>query len=218
MQDLGIISPAMFKLFSECKAKFYYRYVEQIPMPMLDKSFITGKNIHALASYYLQGYEIKQFEKSLSEQEQNYWNNLKSNEYFNKEIIGIEKKISCKLDKYWIGGRLDAIVKDNDDIFILDYKTGGIKQDMTYDYQTMVYSVLLNEYYNNIPKTIFFVYLDLKNNKEHKIKLTEELKKEYKEKLLRTCEEMNTFRIEKFLPSKECSCEYSKICKPNMIS
>ena len=58
MNELDIISPNMLKLFYDCPAKFYYRYIKQIPIPMLDKNFTTGKNIHAIASYYLNKKQI----------------------------------------------------------------------------------------------------------------------------------------------------------------
>ncbi|MCM1265007.1 MAG: PD-(D/E)XK nuclease family protein [Candidatus Gastranaerophilales bacterium] len=212
MQELGIISPAMLKLFSDCNAKFYYQYIEQIPLPKLDKSFITGKNIHALASYYLQGHNIEKFEKSLTETEKDYWTYLKSCEYIKNEVVGVEKNISCRIDKYWIGGRIDAIVKSENDYYILDYKTGGIKNDMTYDYQTMVYLLLCHNFYQDY-NNLYFVYLDLKNKKEQKIKFTEELKQEYENKLIQVCSKMSEFELKTFIPSDECSCEYSKICK-----
>ena len=48
-----IFSPNMLKTFQQCPKKFYFRYVEKISMPMDDTIFEFGKNIHALASYYL---------------------------------------------------------------------------------------------------------------------------------------------------------------------
>lgn len=211
MPDLGIVSPGMLKLFSECEAKWYYRYIEQIPAPKLDKSFITGKNIHALASYYLRGEKIDKFEKCLTEKENGYWTYLKSSGYLKNGIIGVEKNISCRLGKYWIGGRIDAVVKNGDELSILDYKTGGVSDDMVYDYQTMVYLLLCERAYKDFSK-LSFIYLDLKNKKEVRITLSDSLKKEYEDKVIEACDKMACFKIESFVRSNDCLCEYSKIC------
>jgi hypothetical protein len=216
MYDLGIISPAMFKVFEDCEGKFYYRYIEQISTPMLDRTFVVGKNIHALASYYLKGESIEKFESALKGVEVDYWNYLKSIEYFSYEILGVEKSISCKLGSFWIGGRLDGIVRNDKDLYILDYKTGGVKSDMVYDYQTMVYMVLCDNLFESYD-SLSFVYIDLKNEKEVVIKYNQELKAEYEKRLIEGAQNMSDFKIENFRPSVECECEFSKICKRVVI-
>lgn len=211
LQKINVISPNMIKIFCECPMKFYYKYVEHISIPSFDVNFKTGQNIHALASYYLNGNNIEKFERTLSEKENLYWTNLKNNKLFQKEVYGIEKNVSRKLSDFWIGGRIDAIVKEGSDFYILDYKTGGVSDDMTYDPQTMVYLIacdgLINEY-----NSLTFVYIDLKNDKEVKIALTESLKKEYLQKLEKICFEILSYNPKKDNITKKCTCEYSKIC------
>ena len=53
-----MISPNMLKTYELCPRKFYLRYVKNISMPVNDDIFEFGKNIHALASYYLRGENI----------------------------------------------------------------------------------------------------------------------------------------------------------------
>lgn len=206
-----IISPNMLKTFEACAIKYFYKYREQISVPVLDKGFQAGKNIHALASYYLNGKDITKFEKALTTQEADYWGWLKSNKYFNYEVVGSEKNISCRLSKFWIGGRIDAIVRDGGKYYILDYKTGGVNGDMTYDFQTMVYSLLCSEYYKEA-ESISFIYLDLKNKKEVITEFSDSLKLEYSDKLLKICTEIDEFDINKSVRKENCICEYSKIC------
>ena len=64
-----MISPNMLKTYELCPRKFYLRYVKNISMPVNDDIFEFGKNIHALASYYLRGENIDKMELSLSERE-----------------------------------------------------------------------------------------------------------------------------------------------------
>ena len=192
--------------------KFFLRYIEQIPSPTLDINFSIGKNIHALASYFLKRLNIEKFEKALSGKEVEYWNFLKGCRYFNLELMGIEKSVSMRLDKYWIGGRMDAIVKENNDYYILDYKTGGVKDDMKYDPQTMIYLLLCESLYKDY-NSINFVYIDVKNKKEVIINLTDELKSEYEKKLLEICNKMHNIKPTILKPSQACKCEYSKACE-----
>ncbi|MBO6273570.1 PD-(D/E)XK nuclease family protein [bacterium] len=192
--------------------KFFLRYIEQIPSPTLDINFSIGKNIHALASYFLKRLNIEKFEKALSGKEVEYWNFLKGCRYFNLELMGIEKSVSMRLDKYWIGGRMDAIVKENNDYYILDYKTGGVKDDMKYDPQTMIYLLLCKNLYKDY-NSINFVYIDVKNKKEVIINLTDELKSEYEKRLLEICNKMHNIKPTILKPSQACKCEYSKACE-----
>ena len=210
-QDMTVFSPNMLKMFQTCPAKFYYRYIEQIPAPFLDKNFIFGKNIHAMASYYLKGEDIAVFEKSLSPKELKIWNELKSNEFLSYEIIGVEKNVLSKLGEYWLGGRIDAIVKKENDYYILDYKTGGVKDDMIYAPQTMVYLIVCDSMIQEY-ETLSFVYIDLKNNKEDIIRFTQELKEEYSKRLLKLCGEITEFDISKYKTDMICKCEYEAIC------
>ena len=211
VQDIGVISPNLLKLFEDCPIKFYYRYIEQIPAPNLDKNFTTGKNIHALAAYYLKNLDIEKFENALDSKESILWNYLKKTPYFKYDVVGIEKYISAKLDNCWIGGRIDAIVKDNEDYYILDYKTGEVKDDMTFDFQTMIYLLVCDEMFP-IKKSLSFIYLDLKQKREVKTVLTEELKQEYKQRLLNLYKKIASFNPKNFTPPEVCKCEYSKIC------
>ena len=216
MGDISVFSPAMLKLFTECPAKFYYNYTQQIPQPFLDKNFTTGKNIHALASYYLKKYDVSRFEAVLSKKEKEHWLYLKNGKYFSYEVIGVEKSIYMRLNDFWIGGRIDSIVRNDAEIYILDYKTGGVSSDMTFDFQTMIYFLLCKAYYNDFSQ-MNFVYLDLKNETEHKIEFTDELETEYKKRLIKICGEIKEFNIIDFKPKNDCCCGYLNICRSKTV-
>ena len=78
----SLYSPNMLKTFQQCPRKFYYRYVKNINMPVNDDIFEFGKNIHALASYYLRKEFIDKMELSLTEKESAVWQYLKNIKYF----------------------------------------------------------------------------------------------------------------------------------------
>ena len=147
-------------------------------------------------------------EASLSEKEKEIWNYLKNLSYFTYETINTEYSLSVKIKDVFYGGRLDALVKKDNIYYILDYKTGAIPKNATYDYQTMIYMLAVKTFFKT--ENITFVYLDLKNKKEETIKLTSELVLEYENKL---SEITGKIKQKDFYPnSKMCPCEYNIIC------
>ena len=95
MNNPKILSPAMLKTYQSCKKKYFLHYVRNIIMPQSATIFEQGKNIHALAGYYLDGINVEKFEKALNEKEKDIWIKLKNNEYFNfspTQLIKYHKK------------------------------------------------------------------------------------------------------------------------------
>ena len=129
MKEFTTYSPAMLKIFEQCKKKFEYKYVKGISIPVDTSKMQQGKNIHALANYYLKNYNIDKLEKALTPDEETLWNALKNIKQFQYEYLESEYNLTSKIDKFWISGRLDALVKNNKDYYILDYKTGQIPQN-----------------------------------------------------------------------------------------
>lgn len=198
-------SPNMLKTFETCTQKYWLKYVEKISMPQKTSYFEKGKKVHALANYYLRGDDITKLEKALNSEEREVWENLKQNEFFQKSYINSEYNLSCKVGEYWIGGRLDALVKDENYFYILDYKTGQIPKNPEYDYQTMVYLLCASKKFG---RNIKFVYIDLKNNQNCVI----DFDKDYEKPILEICDKIKNAQpiVER---SKKCDfCEYRKIC------
>ncbi len=202
------LSPNMLKTYEICPRKFYFKYVKGISMPTNDSIFEFGKNIHALAFYNLRGENIDKMELALSEKERDVWNYLKSLKYLSYEVVGAEYNLSLKIENTFFGGRLDALLKNDDRYYILDYKTGSIPKNPKFDYQTMIYTLAVKEFFKT--NDISFVYLDLKNKTELKIDYTDELEKEYIKKLTDIKNKINS--EENFSKQKDCNCEYSLIC------
>jgi ATP-dependent exoDNAse (exonuclease V) beta subunit len=198
----------MLKTFELCPKKFYFKYIKNISMPTNDETFESGKNIHALASYYLKKENIDKMEQSLSEIEKLLWNHLKSIHYFAYNVVNTEYNLSFKLDNYFFGGRLDALVNDGEKYYILDYKTGSVPKNAKYDFQTIIYLLAVSSFFKT--QNVSFVYIDLKNKDEIKIDLTEALAEEYKTKLIKLASKIEK---EDFIKkNNNCNCEYNIIC------
>ena len=203
----------MLKTFKKCPIKYYLKYIQKISIPQKSSFFEKGKKIHALAHYYLRGDNIDKLEKALNNEEIQIWQSLKKNPYFQKTYVNSEYNISCKIDEFWIGGRLDALVKDNDAYYILDYKTGTIPQSPEKDFQTIVYLLctdkILKEY-----NSLSFVYIDLKNNTNNIIQFDTNKKDFYLEQIKKICMQIKNVQLpEEIEHSKICDfCEYKTIC------
>lgn len=205
-----IISPAVIRDFEECPKKFYLRYVENIQIPQKESLYISGKRIHAIANYYIQGLDVSKFENKFEEKEKKIWQYLKENRFLKIPQKKSEYELIFKLNDFWLKGRLDALCSENKKYYILDYKTGGVNKDMTYDYQTMIYLLAVSKKIKNFDE-LNFVYIDLKNFKENIITFNKNLEKEYEQKLISACEKINKYKGEE-IACKNKKCEYSNFC------
>lgn len=208
-------SPNMLKTYKSCQLKYKFKYIDKISLPQKASFFEKGKKVHALANYYLMGNDISKFEPTLNESEKEAWNNLKNNEFFNLEYVNSEYNLSCKIGDFWIGGRLDAIVRKDNNLYILDYKTGSIPQNPETDYQTMVYLLCLSGApFITLQNNLKFVYIDLKNNQNCVIDFNQDIKSEYEKAIVQICSSIENAQYpEDIEHQKMCNfCEYKKIC------
>lgn len=212
-----ILSPNMLKTFEHCPKKYYFKYIRTISMPTDNSIFELGKNIHAMASYYLSKQNIYKMENSLTEKESVIWEYLKTIDYFSYELVNTEYNLTFRLEDVFFGGRLDALVKKDNIYYILDYKTGAAPKNAAYDYQTIIYLLAVSIYFKT--NNVKFVYIDLKARENIEIALTPELKNEYKTKLLEISKILSESSFNPIcnstskLENKKClNCEFNKVC------
>ena len=210
-----IISPAMLKIIEECPRKYFYMYVDKISLPQNKKLFEKGKNIHAIASYFIKNFDVSKLENALTNEEKDIWKYLKNTKYFGYEFINSEYQISFKLDDNWFGGRLDALVKNKEDYYILDYKTGAIPKNPEFDFQTMIYLLAVDRLLNRKYKSLNFVYLDLKNKDEKIINFSDDFKQKYEENLKKVAKKIEISQSFQKISNQgnKCNCDYYKFCK-----
>lgn len=213
MKDFITYSPAMLKIFEQCQKKFEYKYIKEINIPVDNFKMQQGKNIHALANYYLKGFNTDKLEQVLHSEEKLLWNNLKNNKYFNFDTVASEYNVTAKFYNSHISGRLDALVKNDNDYYVLDYKTGQIPKNAETDFQTIIYLLIMDKILKNY-NSLNFVYIDLKNNSEKFVRFDNDIKNEYvkilKSKLneIEKCLQYNIYKAN----NKNCVCEYQKMC------
>lgn len=200
----------MLNTFQECPVKYYYRFVKNIIAPTLDSNFLVGKNIHALASYYLKAQDISMYE--LNDNEVMMWNNLKGCKYFSYSTKMVESTVACNVSGNWIGGRLDALVAKDEDYYILDYKTGEIPNNAKYNYQTIVYLMSCDKLISNY-KSLNFVYLNVRTGEEEIITFSDTLNQEYEDKLTNIINDIVKLSVPIPHKNQQClRCSYAKMC------
>lgn len=205
-----IYSPQMLNTFQECPVKYYYRFVKNIIAPTLDSKFLVGKNIHALASYYLKAQDISMYD--LNDNEVMMWNNLKGCKYFSYSTKMVESTVACNVSGNWIGGRLDALVAKDEDYYILDYKTGEIPNNAKYNYQTIVYLMSCDKLISNYKK-LNFVYLNVRTGEEEIITFSDTLNQEYEDKLTNIINDIVKLSVPIPHKNQQClRCSYAKMC------
>lgn len=202
-----IYSANMLKTYKTCPLKYKLKYVDRFSLPQRFGIFEKGKKIHAIAYYYLKGDDISRMETALTPEETEVWSKLKENEFFNLKTYRAEFDINCKIDRFWVGGRLDAVVHDGDgNYYILDYKTGRVPAEPERDLQTLVYLAALDAHLGNTAKSIKFVYIDLKNNRNYII----DSALVHSEIIEHICRQIESG---KFQPCEDCGeCEYKHYC------
>ena len=205
-------SPNILKTYQACPKKYWFKYILNMNVPQEASLFEKGKKVHALANYYLKGSDVSKLENDLTQDERIVWERLKDNEYFQKKYINSEYNLSCKVGDYWTGGRIDALVRDDENIYILDYKTGAVPKDP--DYQKAVYLLCVNEFYKLNCNGLYFVYIDLKNDKNHVTEFDSDKKAQYEQLIISTCESIENYDSEDVIQhSKGCKyCEYERFC------
>lgn len=212
--SMNSFSPSMLKTFENCPKKYNFKFIEKINIPQNPLLFEKGKKIHALANFYHRNQDISKLEKALTDDEKIIWEKLKNNKYFSMQCIHSEYPITARIDNIWIFGRLDALVKENNDFYILDYKTGSIPKNPEKDFQTMIYLTCADMI---IPEknNLSFVYIDLKNNENRVIAYTPILKQHYNDSLKTHCQNILATKTFDDKENKQhcVYCEYNKLCR-----
>lgn len=213
---MQIFSPNMLKTFFDCEKKYELKYIKKINIPQPSSVFEKGKKIHALAHYYLRGDNIDKLLPNLTENEFLIWQKLLKNEFFQKKYINSEYNLTSRIGEYWIGGRLDAFMKSDNNYYILDYKTGSIPKEPEYDFQTIIYLLCANKILTKGWGKNFnlsFVYIDLKNDKNHIVEFNNPKLDLYETAIQKACDKITNTQNFQQNKNKCKFCEYNKLCQ-----
>jgi RecB family exonuclease len=241
------LSATRVKTFLTCKRKYFYNYVENIKAHNIPKDipqeYEIGTAVHeALKNLYKKTKSYKDVKKLKDDIDYELSKQTNDNE-LDKYLIALQKK---KMDKFaqneikrfedgWevyaceesyrcsfagatLIGQIDRVDKRDNEIFVLDYKTGLYplynKNNFTQatDFQLEFYYLLAQ----NLGNVSAVAYYDLKE-----MKIVQEVFLEEKLEILKAnikdMLSLETVEFSKCEDTKHCLfCDYSKICNRNL--
>ena len=224
-------SYSKISLYERCPKKYFFKYIEKIVVPFEDKPvFEKGRFIHHILEHYPDlpefKFKFKEVEdcknKYLTETNKLITNNKKVNFFLNKDIL-LHREKEFFLDENLkevktreesiINGIIDYVGQYNDNIILVDWKT-GLTQKFASLNQLKFYSLYIFNNFLTINKLkvfLFFVEQDAYIHED----ITREDSEKIKEKYLNLIENISTDQEYKCKKKEDCiSCEYYEICKP----
>lgn len=241
----GKLSLSFSKLneYEKCPLKYKFKYVLNIPTKnsentsfgssihntlqsfyrvyQTDNSVNSKTLINLLESYFIpSGYgSAEQLEAKKEEAKEMLLSFYKNFHSQNIRILDLEKKFAYQLDnEIEIIGKIDRVdLKEDDQIEIIDYKTGNEKtpEKLKNDYQLSVYALAAQNIFKDIKtEKIKLSYFFLQNKSPTTIEISEKSLEKTKLKIQKTANEIKSGNF-KATPSKFvcASCEYRSICE-----
>ncbi|MGL5021529.1 MAG: PD-(D/E)XK nuclease family protein [Mycoplasmatales bacterium] len=176
------LSASTLESFYSCHYRFYLEKILKLYKKNLyDGHLILGNYIHDVLEHVI-GKDItsdiieqecnnfiKNYERKFSIEEMFYLNNLKkeifkiaviiNDQFKDCTILGLEKSFDFNInDKYMFSGKIDKVIKgENDNLFIIDYKSGN--SNLSFDYINQGFDM----------QNIIYLYLMHKENREYKL-------------------------------------------------
>ena len=184
------------KLLEKDEKEFVEKYLLSLDIKKRDKKALLGQKFHNLICQYLKGFDVEKMALELNLEEKKYWENLR--EYLKEYLKGKEEKfikteypflIKCAFEEnswnYFLTGRFDAILKDEESYTIYDWKTLNLPKNPTSDLQSVVYLFCANEIFKTEKLKIKYVSIEtletieveFSNSKIYKTRIEEIIKK-----------------------------------------
>lgn len=214
-----------FNIWDKCQRQYYYKYVKMINIPDVNTNFTLGKSVHKLIEYYLKGQEINHLLKNADNEVIDMWEIIKSSELLKKDLIVTEWQFWTPLTNsgLWLGGRIDAIFKDNNNkIYIIDWKTGQKIPTEEANYQAIIY---LYSFYkaqssfnlNFAAEDLIFKFIRFDEEIETKeIEYSQEKQNQYENLLIEKITDIRQATNYSKNEKKHCAyCNYKTFCKKN---
>ncbi|MDD3238302.1 MAG: PD-(D/E)XK nuclease family protein [Candidatus Gastranaerophilales bacterium] len=214
---LNNFSANMLKTFKKCPKKFELIYENNIKIPSKSQAAEQGKNIHSLINYYLQNKDISKFVEILTSTEKELWENFLTQKIQPNDTLHTEYPFNVKLGNFWLTGRIDAIIKKDNEYIIYDWKTGSIPENAKSDLQTAIYLYAINEILKDLNPynhcILSFIYVNLKNKTTEVIQTDDFLIDGYKSKITGIVESVRDKKHRKKSTTSTCkNCDLKNLC------
>ncbi len=135
-------SASSLRLLQKDKEEFKKKYKMSLSFKHTNEFEKTGNVFHKLIFYYLKGFDVSKMVQKLSDDNKEVWENFIQSGILKEKYESVEQTfwIKEKSDKdFFINGRYDAILKEDNSYIIYDWKSENIPQNPEDDIQTVVY-------------------------------------------------------------------------------
>lgn len=225
------LSATKIKIFLDCKRKFYFYSIAKLTPNKTDdeetNAFI-GNTIHSILKDLGDDFKIESFKNALKQKEMSLLNRIdveslihkikpfiESNHKIlrgNRRILHREFEYECEIFGFKFSGRIDRIDKDENNIYIIDYKIKNDFDEKKEKYlQLLIYKKAISKIYKDC--NIEAIYYDVLNDKLYYM---DSAKEEAEEKILQEAiKSLNTNNInfEKTNDTSVCGyCDYKYLC------
>ena len=153
MRKIDTFSANSLKILDKSFEEFQNKYVYNLSIYKNDKRTQTGQKFHNLICYYVKNFDISRLLLDLSSEELRFWKGLEEKlKTIKSKFIKTEYSFLTKErlgDKfYYLTGRFDGILQNDNDFIIYDWKTLNLPLNPCEDLQSVVYLYVLSKIYN----------------------------------------------------------------------
>lgn len=207
----------MLKTYEECPQMYKFSYVDKIRFQEPNKKADSGVRLHALIKHHLNGADVSKLVLQLDKHEKILWHNFLNSPILKYKYIDSEYSFDVNLGGNRLTGRIDALFETDGCYIIADWKTGELT-DENERFQTMFYLCCLYEIYKQkkLPvscSSFALHYVLLKNNTVVKIKFTDELYMQYRNKILGIIMKIEENKNYFCFKTDKCrTCRFFKLC------
>lgn len=115
-RNLPILTNSELTCYRECPRKHHYKYVECLRATSASPALDLGTRWHKLLEWLYRGDGIVRIDDDLQAMYAGY-------KRVPGEVLGVELELKAEIGGITFAGKLDAVVKDGEDTYIVEHKT-----------------------------------------------------------------------------------------------
>ncbi len=222
---MELYTNSMLKDWKTCTNRYYFKYVKKISIPKSEENFELGRKVHALISYYLNGFDMGIMEKCAGEEVLKHYKSILAHPLLKQEHFLSEWGFTTSVgdtNNVFVG-RIDAIFhdKENNKFTIADWKTGmNIPKIASLDVQAQIYLYAFYRAQKDLgikfaPEDLSFVFVQTPSLNESRVDFSKELYERFEEDFLNEIKAMQNCKAPISAQDKPACkfCEYRFMCQ-----
>ena len=222
---MELYTNSMLKDWKTCKNRYYFKYVKKISIPKSEENFELGRKVHAMISYYLNGFDMGIMERSAGEEVLKHYNSILRHPLLQQEHFLSEWGFTVSVGNTAnvFVGRIDAIFydKETNKYTIADWKTGmNIPKVAALDVQAQIYMYAFFRAQKDLgiefePEDLSFVFVQTPSLNESRVDFSKELYESFEQDFLSEIKAMQNCTQPLSAHDKPACrfCEYRFMCE-----